>query len=367
MHHKSRNQALDILRGLAILLVLGCHFNYFELWGRIGWTGVDLFFVLSGFLISGLLFSEQKRSGSIDIKRFLIRRGFKIYPSFYLLMALTTFSCFFMGERVLRKLVASLLFLQNYVPWIWQHTWSLAVEEHFYLMLPLLLLLMAKKSGNKKDPFQAIPWVFAGLAATCLSLRVIETASGVPSPAIYIQTHLRIDSLFAGVTLGYYRHYRPDFFKRLTEKPIWIPGILLLVPTFFFPLYSPVMDTIGFTSLYLGYGCIVAWAADLPSSTGLAARAIAWTGRHSYSIYLWHLPIRILLFSGKLNFIWFLIGMSTSIAGGVGMSLLIEFPYIKMRDRLFPARNVPQTMKDNPRTTATAVAHSFPQTQILDA
>ena len=75
----SRNQSLDVLRGIAILLVLGRHFNYFPLWRQAGWIGVDLFFVLSGFLISGLLFQEYKNTGKLDVRRFILRRGLKIW------------------------------------------------------------------------------------------------------------------------------------------------------------------------------------------------------------------------------------------------------------------------------------------------
>jgi peptidoglycan/LPS O-acetylase OafA/YrhL len=76
----TRNQSLDVLRALAVLLVMGRHFPYYALWGRVGWIGVDLFFVLSGFLISGLLFQEYKRTGMIDFWRFMFRRGLKIWP-----------------------------------------------------------------------------------------------------------------------------------------------------------------------------------------------------------------------------------------------------------------------------------------------
>ena len=71
----SRNQSLDILCCIAILLVLGHHFIHYHHWAKVGWIGVDLFFVLSGFLISGLLFSEYKRNGQSDIQRFILRRG----------------------------------------------------------------------------------------------------------------------------------------------------------------------------------------------------------------------------------------------------------------------------------------------------
>jgi len=85
----SRNRSLDVLRGIAILLVLGRHFNYFPLWRQAGWIGVDLFIVLSGFLISGLLFQEYKNTGKLDVRRFILRRGLKIWPSYYLLILAT--------------------------------------------------------------------------------------------------------------------------------------------------------------------------------------------------------------------------------------------------------------------------------------
>jgi len=78
-----RNKRLDILRCIAVLLVLLDHSGIHPFLTQTGWTGVDLFFVLSGFLISGLLFAEYKKRGAIDFKRFLIRRGLKIYPAFY--------------------------------------------------------------------------------------------------------------------------------------------------------------------------------------------------------------------------------------------------------------------------------------------
>ena len=139
-----RNESLDVLRCVAVLLVVGFHLPYYTLWSRIGWIGVDLFFVLSGFLISGLLFQEYKDTGTLSIKRFLIRRGLKIYPSFYLLMVLVT--CLYFLDRSTvstEQLALSWVFLQNYytgekIFMLLAHTWSLAVEEHFYLLLPFV-------------------------------------------------------------------------------------------------------------------------------------------------------------------------------------------------------------------------------------
>ena len=99
-----RNQSLDVLRCVAILLVLGRHLDYYPLWSKIGWIGVDLFFVLSGFLVSGLLFHEFKEHGRINFRRFILRRGLKIWPAFYtyilITAALVAFITFVTGRRV---------------------------------------------------------------------------------------------------------------------------------------------------------------------------------------------------------------------------------------------------------------------------
>ena len=163
---KSRLVCLDFLRGVAILLVLGAHMPHagleagvplaglLRLWHGFGGAGVDLFFVLSGFLVGGLLLAEIKRSGKADAKRFLIRRGFKIWPTYYVYLLALPLLQIWGGETrfvdaALWSLRANLLHLQNY--WLSgsafstlpnyisprPHTWSLAVEEHFYLALAI--------------------------------------------------------------------------------------------------------------------------------------------------------------------------------------------------------------------------------------
>jgi peptidoglycan/LPS O-acetylase OafA/YrhL len=100
-------------------------------------VGVDLFFVLSGFLISGLLFREYIERGKIDLKRFWIRRSLKIYPPFYALLLATAIYSLVKFHHVTSAILGDVFFVQNYLPHVWDHGWTLAVEEHFYLVLPL--------------------------------------------------------------------------------------------------------------------------------------------------------------------------------------------------------------------------------------
>src|SRR5688572_8009182 len=142
----TRLNSVDLLRGIAVLLVICRHWNIAEPITRAGWMGVDLFFVISGFLISGLLFSELEKGGKPDLWRFFVRRGFKIYPLFFLLVLFTWLVVnYYTPSPALRPYLQELLFVQNYLGGIYPHTWSLAVEEHFYLLLMLCFALFHKR------------------------------------------------------------------------------------------------------------------------------------------------------------------------------------------------------------------------------
>src|SRR5262245_1722109 len=125
---RGRSPQLDLLRGIAVLVVLLVHYPYFKVF-EVGWVGVDLFFVLSGFLISGLLFNDWKQNQSISLSRFFIRRGFKIYPAFYFflftLLPVVILQTSHQKHDVGARVLAEVFFVQNYLPHIWLHTWSL--------------------------------------------------------------------------------------------------------------------------------------------------------------------------------------------------------------------------------------------------
>jgi peptidoglycan/LPS O-acetylase OafA/YrhL len=330
---RSRNQPLDILRGMAIFLVLTFHFSYFHWLWQIGWTGVDLFFVLSGFLISGLLFDEYSRTGGISLKRFWIRRAFKIYPPYYVLIAVTAASFLITRGKVPGRLLSECFFISNYLPHVWPHMWSLAVEEHFYFMLPLLLVLIIRLKF-----LRAVPLVFLSLAVGCLVLRVLEFRMGASAAALHSETHLRIDSLFSGVAIRYWKTFYPSSFKRAAAKPLYIPGIILILPALWVAPAGWFMDTAGLSMLYAGYGLLLVWAVERPPSKNALARSLAWVGKHSYSIYLWHLPLWALLYAafGRVSLAFFAIGILSSIGFGACMAWFVETPSIAIRDKLFP-------------------------------
>lgn len=145
---RTRLKQLDVLRAVAVLLVLCSQVHSFDWLQRCGWIGVDLFFVLSGFLVSGLLYSEYKKYGSLSPKRFLVRRGLKIYPALYTFVIGSVILMLLTRMKIpLDLLLAEILFVQNYYGALWGHTWSLCIEEHFYLLLTAGLYLLWRRAS----------------------------------------------------------------------------------------------------------------------------------------------------------------------------------------------------------------------------
>lgn len=366
-----RNKRLDVLRCIAVLLVLARHARGRTLVNRAGWVGVDLFFVLSGFLISGLLFAEYKKRGTIDFKRFFIRRGFKIYPMFYLLMLFTVPVQFFGLHEVspVRNYLAEIFYVQNYLPHIWIQTWSLAVEEHFYILLPLFLLLLIRVSSDRENPFRSIPVAFVVVALACLAFRIRTTASVSSSQLSWniSETHERIDALFFGVLLGYFYHFKPQRLRIFGSKRcapfLMLAGATLVSTSLFFRQETRFMLTFGLTALYLGFGIILILSLQLNGLMGgIAARAaervggaLAFVGMYSYSIYVWHAAI-IGYLPGFLRRasgidLWHndLFYYVSALVFGILMSRLIEYPILRIRDRIFPSGSKPLAANQYPR------------------
>ena len=348
-----RTLELDILRGFAVLMVMGAHVQAYPIWSSIGGFGVDLFFVLSGFLISNLLFKEYLETGGIKLARFWLRRALKLYPSFYLMMAVTVIYCVaWHVPETLRSYVGELTLTQNYVDSIWGHTWSLAVEEHFYLLLPLALFVMMRRNPGSANPFRPVLYVFGGVAVICLGLRVWNAAA---FPAYdhrlhYEPSHLRIDSLLFGVLLSYLHNFHSAFLTKMMGAPWRMPltlvSIVALTPTLLLPSNDPFVYTYGFTSIYLGFGIVLLLSIykEKPGTKpGAIARAIGAMGVYSYTIYLWHVPIAMVFSALGARFplvnpyALHALYLAASIGTGVATSKLLEVPVLKLRERFFPS------------------------------
>lgn len=365
----SRVAALDVLRGIAVLSVLISHakLQYTSLPAAFSrslnavailFSGVDLFFVLSGFLVSGLLLREYQRHGSIHPWRFLVRRGLKIYPSFYafLLTSIAVSLAFRIWPHpTTSNIVSESLFVQNYGTPLWSHTWSLAVEEHFYLCLVALLAgLVASRRGNG---LRFIPAIVACVAITCPLLRFL-TAWLIPEFAFHLHlapSHLRFDSLAFGMLISYWYHHHSKGVSSLTAnwgRELALVAFFLLALSAAVPRHTFIGHTIIQTVQYIGHGLLLLLA--------VADRRLQWVhgtdighvlqliGRYSYSIYLWHMGV--LVWSRTL--ISHLVGQTDSygdlkvltyaalvIPVGIVAGHLVEIPVLAVRDRFFPSRS----------------------------
>lgn len=354
---------LDILRGFAILFVILYHWPHDTAvpalvapFRKAGWSGVDLFFVLSGSLVSGLLFKEYKAKGGVRIGRFLARRGFKIYPAFYVLIAFTVAALSLAGSVVpnqkalsSRGIIGELVFLQNYVGNLWGHTWSLAIEEHFYLTLSVCVLLLTRRSGGSADPFRCVVPAYFAIATVCLLGRIAGLLAG-PVRQPMQATHLRMDALAFGVLLSYLYHFRSEELARVVaarKLPILVAGIAMLMPSWLGGYYHPVNLSLGLALLPVGYGSVllVLVHTDLTNVKrtwlGPPLAAISLIGFYSYSIYLWHWPILstapklfVRLLGAAPTLLHTVLIMLATLVFGIAMAALVERPFLRLRDRV---------------------------------
>jgi len=203
----SRLIQLDILRAIACVLVIISHSptvpgnTLMQALARGGWVGVDLFFVLSGFLVTSLLFREYLHNGHVCPGRFAIRRAMKIYPTFYVFLLVTTLCIAWLANDLSNispaRILSEIFFVQNYFGSVLGHTWSLAVEEHFYIAVIVLVWICSRSSSG--NPFRYWPrWVLVVCVVT-LAMRIssAQTMIRVPQGA-----HLRYDALAIGILLA---------------------------------------------------------------------------------------------------------------------------------------------------------------------
>lgn len=340
---EKRIAGLDFLRGIAVIMVYFRHCSKDNLLNFIGWSGVDLFFVLSGFLVSGLIFSEYKKKEKVDLKRFLIRRGFKIYPPFYffILVSFIVKGLFTPDFYSTSQILSEIFYLQSYCNGMWIHTWSLAVEEHFYIGLAILMFFFIKYRLIDKVKFM-ISFLCLWLILTFCMRYYVSYQHADQEIFSFTQTHLRIDGILIGVLASYLYYFTGFYTKFIAHRHLFmIIALILISPLFIFRGGSFIINTFGLTTINLGFGIIVLYSLNAFSNKIFHYKIIkvpvqwmCFIGLHSYSLYLWHiLPDNLVM--TLLNKESFILSSILTLVSGIGLSIIIEKPFLKLRDKLY--------------------------------
>jgi peptidoglycan/LPS O-acetylase OafA/YrhL len=355
---------LDHLRAFAITYVFLFHARIFghpqwaETVGAFGWTGVDLFFVLSGFLIAGQLFSKIAKSKPILLREFFLKRVFRIIPAFLtVVMLYYFFPVLREGDKIAplwRYLTFTLnIWLDRDVCNTFTHSWSLCVEEQFYLILPAIIVLCTYFKMGKKAAYIIIALFLAGFiiriwSYDTLALPFLNTPRGnnIWAMYIYYPTYTRLDGLLVGVSIAGIFTFYPHIKTRLDEygNALLLAGIALLIGCSFLSADQSTFSAtvFGYPLIALGYGAVVAGAV-CPSCIlyKFKSKLTANLATLSYSIYLIHklmitIAQKVFVQFGvdKNSNLMFVIGIISSITGALLLRYLVEKPFLRIRDRI---------------------------------
>ena len=360
----TRLNGLTHLRALAIVLVF--LFHYFILSGgepewlpnfaKFGWTGVDLFFVLSGFLISSQLFAQIKQRHNISFKQFFLKRFFRIIPAFLVTVGLYFCFPFFREKESLPPLWKFLIFTQNLGLNLkdfgtFSHAWSLCVEEHFYLILPLILVLLQFTNCIKNSYWLLIALFLFGFAIRIYSFNQLYLPKIEDKNAwmywykfIYYPTYNRLDGLLFGVSIAVIYQFLPTFWNKIAQygNQFIVLSLLVLTGAYFLCEDTTTFNAsiFGFPLIALGYGFMVVGAISPTSilfnwnskiTTVIASLSYAVYLTHKGVIYMTH---QILADYKMDNHLLLSICVITCVGFAYLLHIAIEKPFMKLRNRL---------------------------------
>jgi peptidoglycan/LPS O-acetylase OafA/YrhL len=340
---------LDGLRGIAILLVLGLHFIPDLVPG--GFLGVDVFFVLSGFLITSLLLQEWSHRHSISLKDFYIRRVLRLGPGLAAyLLSLGAYAFVFLKKEDALDIYLGIALTLSYVSnWvialkpdfplgILAITWSLAVEEQFYLVWPLILSLLLTLKLNRN-------WIFIALVLGIVSVavnRALLWEAGASVRRLYYATDTHADGLLMGCLVGCLVSWDllpksrwPEVFMKWAALASAFFIVFLVLTT---KHANPLLYAGGFSVAALAMAATLLALLMGPVTQAtmiLRFRPLVWVGRISYGLYLWHWPVRGLVFGKSAH------PSVKQVIAAVVLSLaitslsfyLIELPFLRWKKR----------------------------------
>ena len=361
--------ALDGLRAIAIVAVMVYHASPSLMPG--GFAGVELFFVLSGFLITGLLLKEQQCHGGIHLGYFYARRLLRLLPALLLLLTVvTTFAyCVLPGGFGSRTLTDSLLALGYCVNWarafdlrgpsLLGHTWSLSIEEQFYLLWPITLILLVKRTGDSRS----LTRVLGLSAAVAVIYRILMLIGGASAVRLYNGLDTRADGLLLGCALGAALSSgmidlsRPSVRRVIQRATPWaMIGCCWAIWSLSWLQVGTYIWGLPLVSLCTAVLiCSVLLTPDGRLSRVLTSRPLVWIGQLSYGLYLWHYPVyRIMGHMGASEFQCLTLGTVITVLAAALSWHLMEKPLLRLKKHFQPGTS--STQHDRTPTPAIAPA-----------
>ena len=359
-----RVHGLDTLRALAVSVVVLHHYVLFVSdaptfgWvGEIGWVGVDLFFALSGYLIGNQIFAALKSPGGFSLKHFYARRLLRTLPNYWAVLALYFLWPAFRGDAPLLPLWKYVTFIQNVAlepGSAFSHSWSLAIEEQFYLLLPALALIGAACRGSLRLAWTGIALaIIAGMLVRADLWQAMDAHTHklyFYFKYIYYSSLCRVDELLAGVALALLRNHHPGAWTRLTKHGnlMGLAGMLACGVAFWFFVddrYGFGITVSGFPLMALGFSLlIVAAVAEGSLLRNLRVPGAGSLALWSYAIYLLHKPVCVMaakwmagLGYGAEHPLTIAALLSLSVLTGWLLYKLIETPFMMIRERYVPS------------------------------
>jgi len=362
----ARLAGLDTLRALAIVMVVVYHLNWrmpaaFAISGSFGWMGVDLFFVLSGYLIGSQLLKPVQRGEGVGLRDFYRRRAYRILPAYLVVLGLYVVWPGWHENTGMSPLWEFLTFTESlFVDYsknfAFSHVWSLCVEEHFYLVLPLMVLWLSQRPSARKTVAVVAGFVVLGVAVRSYALHVLRgVGAGTDAYStqyierVYYPTWSRLDGLLAGVALALVRTFRPAWWHWMVRRAnsLLLAGAALVGLSIWMFYHRFSSDTgpagastiIGFPVLSLGMACWIPASADprcwfarlrVPGARRLATLA--------FSLYLTHKEV------GNVVHTWFPVATdahrwltvpiyaASCLAVAALLYYTVERPFLRLRD-----------------------------------
>jgi peptidoglycan/LPS O-acetylase OafA/YrhL len=348
---RARNTNLDLVRAAAILMVILSHAAVMSPVRRptaltlawIGQFGVDLFFVLSGWLIGGLFWKEQTALGGVEWSRFFLRRALRTVPPYLVVLPFAWYAAWRFSPVHPPFDFRYLVFIQNYAPKLpyFAISWSLCVEEHFYLFLPALVLLALARRVSPHVLFAML------LVVSPLCRGFLEHTTTIDDfDRSVLSTHLRLEGLVLGFWAAFIHATDATLWARCARffpRLFW-PAVALLALSPAAP--GRLFYVTGFTVLAFVFLIVVGCAAVMPAWRFPGDGVLQRLARISYSVYLTHsLMIHVarnlapLAGSWAEQAYWPLVLGLMVLAGGA-FYRLVEHPCLRTRDRLIPARRM---------------------------